>query len=155
MQFDKQVQDKIDLLDTVFSELEVPLPFENNDFLVEEISNNGFLRLKLCESERNLISMEICLSLFGIQINVDRESEVYEWSNKHIEKERENVISFIKQVLTSFVMVEYCGSHYTAFSFFDQNGTFLFKTPIISGFYFKYKCKKKLYFPIYPQYTVN
>lgn len=150
MNFDCQIQNKIELLNEILAELNESILFENLDFSIGELSAEFYLELKLHNSYKNTIPMEIRISQDGFQIGLDRVSEVYEWSNDFIEKSNNVVKTLIRQLFTSSIEVEYCGTNYTCFNIFDKNGELLFSTPVISGFYLKYKCQKKTYSPIYP-----
>lgn len=149
MKFDKQIEHKIDLLNEVLADLNQPKLLENSCFSVGDLSCEFYLELKLESLSKETISMEIRVSLNDLQIGLDRVSEVYEWSNDTIIKERREISTLIKQLLTSPILVEYCGANYTAFSVFDVRGNIAFKTPIIQGLYFKFKCREKLFDPIY------
>lgn len=149
MKFNKQIELKIELLNEILIELNEPVLFDNPDFSVGELSTEFYLELKLLNSNQNTIPMEIRVSLFDLQIGLDRVKEVYEWSNETINEERGKIISFIKCLFTSCILVEYCGSNYTAFSIFNSKGNIAFKTPIIQGFYLKLNCKKRLFSSIY------
>jgi hypothetical protein len=149
MKFDRQIEYKIELLNKILTDLKKPTLFENPDFSIGELSTEFYLELKLSSSDKNTISMEIRISLFDLQIGLDRIKEVYEWSNDSIEREQTQIINLIKQLFTSSVLVEYCGSNYTSFTIFNAGGGISFKTPIIQGFYLKFNCKQKILSPIY------
>lgn len=151
MTFDEPLEDSIRLLNDALTDLGKKGVFENSDFLVGELSTKFFLDLNVSPVGRNTIPMSIQISAAGGYIGLDQKSEVYEWSSDFAKKSASDVRKLITCLLSSFIMVEYCGSNYTCFNVFNQGGELLFSRPVIDGIFFlKHNCKKKLYSPIYP-----
>lgn len=149
MEYVEPIEQKISLLNEILSDLNAPPIFENADFSIDSLSAEFYLKLNI--RRENAILMDIHLSLNAIEIGLDREGEVYEWYINSIEESKAEVTTRIKQLLTGFIVVEYCGSNYTCFNVFEPDGQLLYSTPVISGLYFKNKCQKRLFLPYYSQ----
>jgi hypothetical protein len=158
--FDEKVLDKINLLNSIFSELNKPHLFENPNFVIDDLTWEYWLKIKLHPSNKNCVSINIILATDKVQIDVDNIHEIFEWSNKDLEESRNNVINFIKEIFTSYILLEYCNSN-TQMYLFNANGLFIKKynlTTSIGGFidgFLRRNCNQRLFFPIYSHKIAN
>lgn len=130
MKFSDLTNDRINLLNTVLSELNVPSLFENPNFLVDEESLRSHLVvIKVNSFSKKSCPMVIMMEEDSIRLDIFGLNESFEWSEKDIKKSRDKIISFFKQIFTSYILIEYWGSPHSksSMSLFDKNGVFLEK----------------------------
>lgn len=158
-ELDKTITDKINFLDEILHELEAVEIQENPDFIINSKSASTFyLQIQIKSSQKNTVPIHIFLEGSSLRIDIDGIPEAFEWTNKDIEKPKGYVVSFIKQLLTSYVLLEYYGSH-TIMCFFDNKGQLIYETTLryynlLPSFFIRFlsrTCEKKLFLPIYPQ----
>ena len=148
MQYDNNVTDKIDLINSVFNKINVSPLLENEDFSVSSLYNNKDV-LVLNLVKKNTIELEILIAKDSLLFGIDRVYEAYEVTNKYITEKKKEVADFIEMLFTYNIKVKYCGSNYTKILFINNNGEVVDKIIFITGFYLKIKCKIKDYSPIY------
>jgi hypothetical protein len=88
----------------------------------------------------------------GLRIDIDLIPETFEWSNKTLEESEREVIDFIKELFTSYILLEYFPSR-TTMSLFNSRGVrtkhyTLRKYLSLMGI-FKRDSEQSLFFPIY------
>ncbi len=141
------------ILDKVLIDIRLQPVFENTDFIIHDSSSTFGLDLSVVRLGRNTVPIDFMLEGGGMRIDVDSIQETFEWSNESM-KNTDEVSSFIKQLLTCTVLMEYCGSH-TSICLFQNDGKPVFKSILryysFFGSFFYKDCEKKLFLPIYPQ----
>lgn len=85
----------------------------------------------------------------ALQINIDRTNESFEWSDKQIKENIEEIKDFIKTLFTSRIKVEYCGANYTKIYFYSDSGECIKTFKYVTGLYLKIGCQTKEYQSIY------
>lgn len=148
MNYNNEILQKVNIIDNVLKELNQPGVLSNQDFNIDEISSEFYLKAYL-NTPSNELSLNIILSNFDIQIDIDRVNEAFVWSNKQIKEEEQEIKDIIKMLFTSNIKVEYCGSNYTKLYFYNKNRICIKTSKYITGLYLKVMCKTKEYRPIY------
>lgn len=149
------IVNQIRLLDKVLSELGVNDLNENFDFVVDrESAGTFFLRFNVSSQNKNTVNIRLLLEGDGLGIDIDGINETFEWSNKNLQESESEAINFIKELFTSYILLEYFPSR-TTMSLFDSRGVrikqyTLRKYLSLMGI-FKKDSEQNLCFPIYPQ----
>ncbi|PZX59323.1 hypothetical protein LV84_01354 [Algoriphagus ratkowskyi] len=149
MNYTLEVSEKIKLLNRVLDEIDVCHLFENSDFSVDEMSMKSWLRINLTVSNHNKIPLSLTITEMGMEIRLDRISEALDWSDNDLRDNFLVVSSILKNIFTSYILVEYYGSSRTLISLFGQDGRCTNKFKYYEGLSFKAKREVRLYFPIY------
>lgn len=148
------IVNQIRLLDKMLRELNVVNLNENPDFIVDrESAGTFFLRFNVSSQNKNTVNMRLLLEGDGLRIDIDGINETFEWSNKNLQESENEVINFIKELFTSYILLEYFPSR-TTMSLFDSRGVrtkqyTLRKYLSLMGV-FKKDSEQNLCFPIYP-----
>ncbi len=142
------------ILDKILRDFGLLPVFENSDFVIDKGSSSTFgLDMSLVRLGRNTVPIDFLLEGGGMRIDIDSIPETFVWANKNMENSEE-VVCFIKQLFTSYVLMEYCGSH-TVMCLFNSEGQLVYKTTLryysFLGSFLKRECQKKLFLPIYPK----
>lgn len=148
MNYNIHIVEKMRLIDTVLKELNQPVIFENPDFNINEISSEFYLNVEH-HTPRDTPTLNIILSNFDIQIDIDRVNEAFMWTNKQIKEEEEEIKVTVKMLFTSNIKIEYCGSNYTKLYFYNSKGVCVKILRYITGLYLKFNCKTRDYNSIY------
>ena len=147
------IVNQIKLLDKVLSELNVACLNENPDFIVNrESAGTFFLIFEVSPQNKNTVNMLLLLEGGGLRIDIDGINETFEWSNKTLQESEREAIDFIKELFTSYVLLEYFPSR-TAMSLFDSSGTrvkqYTLRNYLSLMGLFKRDPEQSLFFPIY------
>jgi hypothetical protein len=147
------IVNQIRLMDKVLSELNVASLNENPDFIVNRESAATFgLDFQVSPQNKNTVNLWLVLEGGGLRIDIDLIPETFEWSNKTLEESEREVIDFIKELFTSYILLEYFPSR-TTMSLFNSRGVrtkhyTLRKYLSLMGI-FKRDSEQSLFFPIY------
>jgi filamentous hemagglutinin family protein len=147
MNFIQEITSKIKILNQVFAELNLPDILENTDFIIDEISSERYLKLKL-KQEINGLNFEIIIPPKGMEINIAHANEIFSWSNDYIDNHHEIVIKSLKEILTSHILIEQRGKNVTQIFLFNQNGICVNRMKYINGISLVLTRQRKLYSPI-------
>jgi hypothetical protein len=153
-ELDKTVVNQIRFLDRILNELNVANIEDNPDFHINrESAATFFLQIQVLPKNRNTVPIHIFLEGSSLRIDIDGIPETFEWVNKDLEESETMVVSFIKELLTSYILLEYLGNR-TTMSLFNSKGiqTKYYELrsymPSFRGM-FKKTSEKRLFFPIY------
>ncbi len=157
MEFDfelgEPIVNQIRILDKVLSELNATKLKENPDFIVDQESAGTFgIRFKVSPQNKNTVQMHLLLEGDGLRIDIDGIPETFEWSNKNLEELDREAIDFIKELFTSFVLMEYFPSQ-TTMCLFNSKGVrtkhYTLRNYVSLTGIFKRDSEQSLFFPIY------
>jgi hypothetical protein len=148
VKYENEVYSIIELVNSVLQDLDINALEANKDFTIDELFHQEHY-VKFLLKKPNSINLELIFINNALQINIDRTNESFEWSDKEIRENIEEIKCFLKMLFTSRIKVEYCGSNYTKISFYDVNGNCVKTLKYITGLYLKFRCKVKEYKPIY------
>lgn len=148
MRYEKEIINKLDLINSVLKNLDVASLEANEDFTIDEQFHQEHY-IKFLLQKPYCVNLELILINNALQINLDRANESFEWSNLQINENIEEIKSFIKMLFTSIIKVEYCGSHYTKIYLYNESGNCIKTLKYVTGLYLKVGCKIKEYPPIY------
>ena len=151
MNYTKEISDKVDMVNEVLDEIKIPRLLENPDFIVDEMSAETWLKINLKNKGENKIPLSLTFTPTGLEIRLDRIAEAIDWSDKDLKESNAIVVTMLKNLFTSHVLVEYYGSSRTLISLFGQDGKCTNNFKYWEGLSFKGKREDKLYFPLYPQ----
>jgi hypothetical protein len=146
-QYIKEVEMKIQLINSLLNDINENPLFENDTLIVDD-SKNFEHYVQFTSSKENSIKVAIVCSKDAIQINLDRTVETFELNNEILFTKEYESRNEILKILTCSVEVVYCGKNYTDFLFFEKN-VILKNIKIISGLYLKINCTKKFYEPLF------
>jgi hypothetical protein len=146
MEFSAEVRKGISLFDSVFAESGAPPLLESSHLSIGEMTNPGYFIASLATSTS--IPIEIRISNTGLEIGLERESEVYAWSTEQLESTPELIRCTIRTLFQSYFLVERCGRNYVAFTLFDGEGGMINRFRIIHGLSLRRNCERQHYFPI-------
>jgi hypothetical protein len=150
MVFDKNINIILDLLNEVLVEFAAPEIFHNSGIkLNQQLLLEGYIQFRLQRNEKHVPLYFEISAQSGIRVDVDRARETFEWDLKDIVDEKYNVLSSLRMLLTSFVLVEYHGKYYTKIIFFNNKGICIDIYKYQEKLFFKGKRKDRLYFPVY------
>jgi|GEM_PF-3133550 len=149
MQFDFEVQKSIDLISNILLDLGGEQVLDNQFISLGELTSNGYADLVFRNPHGNSIPINIRCSRYDVQIDLDETPEVFEWPIILIETKSVDFTARIRQLLTGCILVEKRGNGYKAFSVFNPSGHFLFRTPIISSFYYFTRPSFHLFLPYF------
>ena len=149
----ESIVNQIKLLDKVLSELNVACLNENSDFIVNrESAGTFFLIFEVSPQNKNTVNMLLLLEGGGLRIDIDGISETFEWSNRTLQESEKKAIDFIKELFTSYILLEYFPSR-TTMSLFDSTGTrvkqYTLRNYLSLTGLFKRDYEQSLFFPIY------
>lgn len=148
MEYEKEILYKLDLVNSVLEEINVPHLQTNQDFFVDEsFHQKHYIRFKF--QKQNSITLELVFSSESLQINMDRTNESFEWSEYQIKENPKSVKDIFRMILTSSIKIKYCGANYTEIFFYDKKGNMVKTLKYIRGLYLKLGCTTKEYKPIY------
>ena len=147
------IVNQIKLLDKVLSELNVAALNENPDFTVRRESACTFgLDFTVSPQNKNTVNLWIVLEGGGLRIDVDTIPETFEWSCKDLLESEREVIDFIKELFTSYILLEYFPTR-TTMSLFNSRGVrtkqYTLRYYLTLMGLFKTDSKQNLFFPIY------
>jgi hypothetical protein len=149
----KPILNQIRLLDNVLNELNVANLNENPDFIVNRESAGAYgLDFSVSPQNKNTVQLGLFLQGDGLRIDIDGIPETFEWSDKNLLESERETIDFIKDLLTSYILLEYFRSR-TKMSLFNSKGIrtkqyTLMYYPSLLGI-FKKDSKQNLFFPFY------
>jgi len=147
------IVNQIRLLDKVLSDLNVATLNENPDFVVNRESAGTFgLNFDVSPQNKNTVHLWLLMEGDGLRIDIDGIPETFEWSNKNLQESENEVIDFIKELFTSYILLEYFPTR-TTMSLFNSKGIrtkqyTLRKYLSLMGL-FKKDFEQNLFFPIY------
>lgn len=153
-EFDEIILNQLRILNTVLDNLAKLPVFENDDFIIDKDSaGTFFLRIKLSNLNKGTIPIDILLEGDGLRLDILYLSETFEWSRNQISSDKANIIKFFQQLLTSYILIESCGSSQkkSRMYLFDETGHFIEKY-VLRGFIHNFSgwdCDKQLFFPYY------
>ena len=149
MNYTKEVSAKIDIVNGVLDEINVPYLLENPDFYVDDMSMESWLKINLNDKGQNKIPLSLTFTPTGFEIRLDRIAEAIDWSDKDLKEANEVVTTMLKNLLTSHVLVEYYGSSRTKISFFGKDGKCTNNFKYSEGLALRGKREDRLYYPVY------
>ncbi|NDV60154.1 hypothetical protein [Bacteroides sp. 519] len=147
--YSKEINKKIDLINSIFDELSVPHLLENPDFSVYYMSSETWLSVSLEHKKDNRIPLWITITKNTIEIRLDRISEAITLSDNFLKTSPANARLKLINVFTSYILVEYYGSFRTQMRLFNPEGECTNIFNYYQGISFWGKRKSKLYSPIY------
>ncbi len=155
-EFDEQLLKNVELFDEVLKELGEPPILENKNF--EATLNTSCCDLAIESTSESSNNLPIFIMFEGeyLRIDIDGIQESFEWSKKHIDKDRNSVKQLIKNLFSGYVLIDYRQGSGRFIQFFDLNGDYIdsqsrnitFHT-ITGRFLFRHKDNRKLYLPIF------
>ncbi|MCA0428652.1 MAG: hypothetical protein LCH37_14555 [Bacteroidetes bacterium] len=147
MEFIIEIKEQINLINEVLIDLKQSLLLDNQDFILDEMTAERYLKLKYISP--NHINFIITITPFGTNIDVDRAMEAYDVGKEYVNNNKTDYKAFFLTLFTSRIKVEYFGSNYTKIYFYDDSGTCIKTLKFVTGLYLKIGCKIKEYSPIY------
>lgn len=153
MKYERGIYNKMELVNSVLERLDVGSIEANEDFAIDELFHQEHY-VKFLLQKPNCINMEFIFINNALQINIDRTNEAFEWSDKQIKENIEEIKDFIKMLFTSRIKVKYCGSNYTQIYFYNDSEQCVKILKYVTGLYLKVGCKTKEYQPIYTKYRL-
>ena len=156
MEFSDLTMDRIGMFNKIFFELDIPTLFDNIDIVIDKDSLSfRHIIFAIYVENKTTIPLTVMIEEDSIRLDVCNLPETFEWSKSDIKDERDEIIEFFKKLLTSFVLVEGCGSLHrkSRMYLFDEQGVFIEKY-ILRGFahsYTGWNCDKQMFFPLYPR----
>ena len=156
-EFETYVLDNVKLFDEVLRDVGEPPLFENQNFTIHSAFEplSHYLVMETTNKITNTLPVTIWFEGEDLVIDVDGMRESLEWAKKHIDKDRNSVVTYIRNLFTGYVLVESRGnSHFV--QIFDSDGSFAHSFSynnlfhMITGLYlFRYKNYRRLYLPIF------
>ena len=147
MDFNQEILSKIQILNQILEEYDLPHVLENKNFSIDEISCESYLKLSL-KKETSELDFEIIISPQGMEINLSNAHGIISWSNDYIDKFNERVIKSLKELLSSYILINRRGKNFTQIFFFNQEGICVNKIKYINGISLTFRSQKQLYPPI-------
>lgn len=148
MKYEMEVSYKLDLVNSVLNSINAKHLLINEDFIINsDFHHEHYVKFLL--RKPHCINLELIFINNAFQINIDRTNESFEWSEKQIQENRQDILNFLKMLFTSRIKVEYYGSNYTKIYFFNTNGDCLKTLKFVTGLYLKFGCTTMEYPPIY------
>lgn len=157
IEFEDGVKAHIQLFDDLLAGIGAAPIFENHDFSFNNESSNAYAAIFDVVSQTNPNAAVMWLHLMGdgIRLDIDGINELYEWSDKHIKDSRDDVVPFLGQVLTGFILIETHGSGRFV-EIFDSSGNFVTwisrnnTIHMITGLRIsRYKSYRRMFLPFY------
>jgi hypothetical protein len=147
------IVNQIRLLDKVLIELNVAALNGNPDFIVNRESAGTFgLRFQVSPQNKNTVNLWLFLEGDGLRIDIDGIPETFEWAYKNLLESEKEVIDFIKELFTSYILLEYFPLR-TTMSLFDSKGRrtkqYTLRNYLSLMGLFKRNSEQSLFFPIY------
>ncbi len=145
----KEIAETMLVVNDVLGKIGAPHLLENDDFELDDMSGESWIKLNLRDRGSNSIPLSMTFTPTDVEIRIDRVAEAIEWSNKQILESRPAVMEILRNLFISHVLVEHHGRTHTRISFYGQDGmrTNCFK--YYEGFGLKGKREDRLYYPIY------
>src|SRR5690554_936790 len=122
MNYTKEVSEKIELVNEVLDEINVPHLLKNTDFSVDDMSMESWVKINLNVKGQNKIPISLTFTQTGLEIRMDRIPEAIDWSDKDLKESKSVVMTMLKHLFTNHILVEYYGSSHTLISFFGRDG---------------------------------
>ena len=120
MKLIREIHEQVNLINEVLIYLEQSVLLENQDFILDEMTSERYLKLKYTSQIH--INCTITLTPYGTQVDVDRAIEIYYVGMEYINNNKIEYKAFFQTLLTSKIKVEYCGSNYTKIYFYNDIG---------------------------------
>lgn len=149
MIYTKEISAKVDLVNGVLDEIRAPHLLESPDFSVDEMSREFWLKINLNDGGYKKVPLSLTFTQTGLEIRLDRISEAIDWSDKDINEYRSVILTMLKNLFTSHILVEYHGSSRTSIRLFGQDGKCNNSFKYYEGFSLIGKRKARLYHPVY------
>ena len=149
MIYTKEVSEKVDLVNRVLDEINAPHLLANPDFSVDEMSMESWLKINLNDGVHNNVPLSLTFTQTGLEVRLDRIAEAIDWSDRDLKESRFAILTMLKNLFTSHILVEYYGSSRTLISLFGQDGKCTNNFKYNEGFSLKGKREYRLYRPIY------
>ena len=149
MKYVKEILNNLNILNEILDEIGTSRLLLNNDFSVDEMSMEDWLKINVKQNGRNRIPLSFTFTMTGLEISLDRIGEAIDWNNEQLERSGRMIKTVLKNLLVSHILVEHYGSSRTQISLFGQDGTCTNNFKYREGFFLKGKREDKLYFPIY------
>lgn len=156
-EFESCLLDNIKLFDEVLNELDEPPLFENRNFRVFSgiTFYERYLVMETTHQKPNILPIMIWFEVKDLIIDIAGIRETFEWSKEQIDKDRNSVIEFIKNLFTGYVLIDEKNSS-KFIQIFNSSGDFvrcqsqnsLFHM-ITGRFLFRFKDVRKLYLPLF------
>jgi hypothetical protein len=149
MNYIKEISEKMGVVNKVLEKINVPHLIENPDFSIDEMSMESWLQMNLKDKGKNRIPLSLTFTPTGLEVRLDRIAEAIDWSDKDLKESNAVINIMLKNLFTSYVLVEYYGSSRTRISLFSQDGKCTNNFKYSEGLSLKGKREDRLYFPIY------
>jgi hypothetical protein len=149
MEYRNEIIVNIALVNKVLQELNAPLLLENDDYFIDDMSFDGWLKIDFKPPVDNMVSFSMIFTPSGLEIILDRVAEAIEWSHDQLQNSGEAAMITIKKLLTSYLLVEYYGQIGTHIRLFNSSGEFLTSFKYNMFFFLRRPSKSKLFMPIY------
>lgn len=147
MEYAQEILQNLEDINNVFKSLGQKVLLENDDFQLGEISHSKYIQL--IRIKEGSIGLLLTVDMDGVYIGLDRESEVFMWSNANINNYRLKFIDTLRIIFTHTICVKYCGENYTKFYFLDSSQNVKLTASSTSGLYWPWGCQTKTFSPMY------
>jgi hypothetical protein len=149
MIYSKEINEFVSVVDSVFDDLRIPQLLNNTDFIIDEMSTSYWFKVNLNPDRKNNIPLSLTFTETSLEIRLDRIAEAIDWTKNDLIKAVDKIKEILKNLFTSYILVEYYGTSDTRISLFGDTGTGTNKLRYSEGFSFNNKKEQRLYFPIY------
>lgn len=154
IQFSDLILDRIKLINTVFHRLSVKDFFRNTDILIaEDETSSRCITFSISQPNKICIPLVIILGENSIRVDIYDLVETFEWSKHHIETSSEEVMTFLEELFSSYILFESYGNpnKKSYMYLFDKNGVMIKEHPLrgLVHIFSHWNSSKSLFFPIY------
>lgn len=148
MEYDKKLISNVNLINDALKNIGTRCLSENSDFVIDsELHFPNYVKYSI--KKLNSVDLDIVISTFSIHVNIEKMNEVFEWGEKKLVENREEIVKFFEALLTGEIHIEYCGSNYRKISLIDQSGDCVKTCKYVTGLYLRVRCSTKKFHAIY------
>jgi len=134
MVYAENVTKIVEIIDKILQENFQEKLFDNPIFMVDqELNFEDYIQVRLSSNSLDLLFI---VAFNGLDIYIDRANEIYSFSRRRLQFDRERIEHIIRIVLTSTMRIEYFGRCKTVIHVLDASGKDVALLRYYSGFYF-------------------
>jgi hypothetical protein len=154
--FGEQLLKNVELFDEVLIELGESPILENRNFEATLNTSCCDLGIESTAIRPNTLPIFIMFEGEYLRIDIDGIQESFEWTKRHIEKDRDSIKELIRNLFSGYVLIDYRQGSGRFIQFFDSNGDYVdclsrnITFHMITGrVLFRHKDNRKLYLPMF------
>ncbi|WP_444996838.1 hypothetical protein [Aliikangiella sp. IMCC44359] len=138
----------VELLNDILESMHQQSMDNNSAISLSDMSMESYVKMNV--KTENSVLIDIELSESGIDIGIDKSPEAFSWGVEHIDRDKKDVISILRIILTSFVEIKSYGKKYKVITFKNSDGENLYSKMLLGGLFSNVLSRKTVvYEPVF------